>query len=100
MPGSRPVTGASRFAAVWLVVPSLLVAPRARAAQPAYTLAARIRTGYRLEVAVRVHGAGPYWCTLDSGAGGGFLLDKRIGEAAGLHGTRTEPALAKVRTRV
>ena len=62
----------------------------AHAAQPAYTLAARIRAGYRPEISVRVKGAGPFWCTLDSGAGGAFLLDKALGEAAGLHGTRRQ----------
>src|SRR5262249_19222772 len=63
--------------------------PRARAAQPAYTLAARIQVGYRPEISVRVNGAGPFWCTLDSGAGA-FLLDTAIGEAVGLHGTKRE----------
>ena len=74
-----------------LLVPSLLIGgPRARAAQPVYALAARIRAGYRPEISVRVNGADPFWCTLDSGAGGVFLLDKAIGEAADLHGTRRQ----------
>src|SRR5258707_13208502 len=83
--------GAPGLTAVLLLVPVLLIGGcQARAAQPAYTLAARIRAGYRPQIAVRVNGAGPFWCTLDSGAGSGFLLDRAIGEAAGLHGTRRE----------
>jgi len=62
----------------------------AHAAPPAYTLTARLRTGYRPEISVRVKGAGPFWCTLDSGAGDAFLLDRATGEASGLHGARRE----------
>ncbi len=56
------------------------------AASPAYTLPARARSGFRLEVSVRVNGLGPFWCTLDSGAGGGgFVFDAVAGKQAGLH---------------
>jgi hypothetical protein len=57
------------------------------AAPPAYTLAARVRAGYRPEISVRVNGAGPFWCTLDSGAGRDFVVDTAIGKAAGLRPT-------------
>jgi hypothetical protein len=84
------VTRAPGLTAVLLPVLTLLVGgPQARAVPPAYTLAARLRAGYRLE-SVRVNSAGPFWCSLDSGAGGGFLLDTAVGEAAGLHGARRE----------
>ena len=73
-----------------LLISSLLIVGAPAQAAPAYTLAARIRAGYRPEISVRVNGADPFWCTLDSGAGGVFLLDKAIGEAAGLHGTRRQ----------
>ena len=53
------------------------------AAKPQYTIPARERSGFRLEVQVRVNGAGPFWCTLDSGAGG-FALDSTLGARAGL----------------
>lgn len=69
---------------------ALIALASARAAPPAYTLAARFRNEYRLEIPVLVNGAGPFWCTLDSGAGGGFLLNTGIGKAAGLRATRTE----------
>jgi hypothetical protein len=49
-----------------------------------------MRTGYRPEISVRVNGAGPFWCILDSGAGGDFLLDTAIGKDIGLSGTRKE----------
>ena len=55
------------------------------AANPAYTIPARARSGFRLEVSARVNGLGPFWCTLDSGAGGGFVLDAAAGSKAGLH---------------
>lgn len=84
-------TVAAGLAAILLLIPSILIGgPQARGAQPAYTLAARIRAGYRLDISVRVNGADTFWCTLDSGAGGGFLLDTAIGRTAGLHGTRRE----------
>lgn len=58
------------------------------AAEPEYTIAARARNGFRLEVSVRVNGAGPFWCTLDSGAGGGgFVLDLVSAKKAGLRTT-------------
>ena len=69
---------------------ALMAAPGVRAAQPAYTLAARFRYGYRPEISVRVNGAGPFWCTLDSGAGSALLVDRATGEASGLHGSRSE----------
>lgn len=59
----------------------------AHAAKPEYTIPARLRSGFRLEVSVRVNGSGPFWCTLDSGAGGGFVLDTVTGKKAGLHPT-------------
>lgn len=82
--------GSPRLRGLLLLVPALLIGGQAHAAPPAYTLAARIRAGYRPEISVHVNGAGPFWCTLDSGAGGGLLLDRAIGEAAGLHGTKRE----------
>lgn len=83
------VTGAPGLTAILLFVPSLLIGgpPRACAAPPAYTLAARVRAGYRPEISVRVNGVGPFWCTLDSGAGRDFVVDTAIGKAAGLRPT-------------
>src|SRR5690349_4968232 len=84
-------THKSGLTPILLSVFALLIGwSRMSGAQPAYTLAARLRAGYRLEISVRVNGAGPFWCTLDSGAGGGFLLQRTIGEAAGLRGTGKE----------
>jgi hypothetical protein len=79
-----------QLTAVLLLVAALLIGGPAPAASPAYTIAARFRTGYRPEISIRVNGAGPFWCTLDSGAGGGFLLDSSIGETIGLRGTKRE----------
>ena len=81
----------SRSAAAFLLVLTALIgAPQLRGEPPAYTLAARLRVGYRPEISIRINGAGPFWCTLDSGAGGGFFLQKQIGKAIGLRSTRTE----------
>ena len=33
-----------------------------------YILAARFQNEYRIEISIRVNGAGPFWCMLDSGA--------------------------------
>src|SRR5690242_7117705 len=81
----------SRSTAIFLLVLTFLIgAPQVRGGPPAYTLATPLRTGYRPEISVRVNGAGPFWCTFDSGAGAGFLLRRQIGEAIGLRSTRTE----------
>jgi hypothetical protein len=54
-----------------------------QAATPDYTIPVRVRSGFRLEVSVRVNGTGPFWCTLDSGAAE-FILDAAVGKNAGL----------------
>jgi hypothetical protein len=56
------------------------------AANPEYTVPVRVRSGFRLEVSVRVNGTGPFWCTLDSGAAE-FILDATAGKNAGLRPT-------------
>ena len=69
-------TEEKRLTAVLIFVSVLLIwGNRAQAAQPAYTLEARLHEGYRPQISVRVNGAGPFWCRF--GGIDGHTVDSR-----------------------
>lgn len=64
------------------------IAPSAAAdSTPRYALEARLLPDYSFLVPVRVNGAGPFWCSFDSGGSRVFALDSDIAARANLRAT-------------
>jgi hypothetical protein len=59
------------------------------AGAPKYTIEARFLPDYNFLAPVHVNGAGPFWCSFDSGGSHVISLDSAIAERAGLNPTGT-----------
>jgi ankyrin repeat protein/predicted aspartyl protease len=68
--------------------------PAVRAGEPVYTIHPQALSGFGLQVSVRVNGAGPFWCLLDSGASQDLDVGTEVGKRAGLKPTSTHSVVS------